>query len=66
VGREWRKRTHSDGEDNSRDHLYTPGNTERGVTLDVRATELNKVLEEDTPSNAPLLEAIMTVIGVSE
>jgi hypothetical protein len=55
------ERTHSNGEDDSGDNLYAPGNAERGVPLDVRASELHKVLQEDTPSDTPLLQAAMTI-----
>ena len=31
-------------------HLQAPGNTEGGYTVDVGATELDEVLEQNTPA----------------
>lgn len=44
---------HADGEDDGGDHLDAPGDTERGVAVDVRAAKLDKVLEKDTPGDRP-------------
>lgn len=45
--------SHTETEDDSRNHLQTPWNAEGRDTVDVRAAELDEVLDEDTPSDGP-------------
>lgn len=47
---------HARRKDDGRNHLETPRNSERRDTLDVRAAELDKVLDQDTPCDRPLLK----------
>jgi len=54
--RRFREPHHSEGKDDSGDDLKTPGETERGLSVDVRATELNEVLNQDSPGDGPLLK----------
>lgn len=51
-------------ENNTRDDLDTPGDTESGVGLNEGATVLDKVLDQDTPGDGPLLEGDNTTTDV--
>jgi len=52
----FREDRHSDTENDSRDHLETPRNSEWSDAVDVWTTELNEVLNENTPCDRPLLQ----------
>ena len=51
-------------EDNTGDNLDTPRDTESGVRFNEGATILDKVLDQDTPSNSPLLKRDNTTTNV--
>jgi hypothetical protein len=46
---------HADGKYDGRNYLERPWNSERRDAVDVRATELYEILDENTPRNGPLL-----------
>ncbi len=46
---------HADGKYDGRNYLERPWNSERRDAVDVRATELYEILDENTPCNGPLL-----------
>ena len=58
----WRlgEEEHAETKNDSGYHLETPWNAEGGSAIDVGTTELDKVLEHDTPSNRPLLDRDQT------
>ena len=47
------KSHHSETEDDSRNYLETPRNSKRSETVNVGATELDEVLEENAPCDRP-------------
>lgn len=51
-----REHQHPQTQHNSWYHLQTPRNPKRSHTIDIRAPELDEILDQDTPSDAPLLE----------
>jgi hypothetical protein len=52
------EKVHAEGQDDSGDHLETPRNAERRLTIHVRATKLNEVLDENTPCDRPVSKTI--------
>jgi hypothetical protein len=47
---------HAGGKYDGRNYLETPWNSERRNAIDVRATELYEILDENTPGDGPLLD----------
>lgn len=46
-----REDQHAERKDDSRNHLKTPWDTERGRSVEVGAPEFDKVLQEDAPGD---------------
>jgi len=51
-----RENSHTNAQNNSGDHLQSPRNPEGSHTIDIGAAELDKILDEDTPGDGPLLQ----------
>ena len=58
----WRfgERYHTRGENDGWYHLETPRDSERGYSVDIGTAELDEVLNEDAPSDGPLLHGDKT------
>ena len=58
----WRfgERYHTRGENDGWYHLETPRDSKRGYAVDIRAAKLDEVLDEDAPSDGPLLNSDKT------
>ena len=55
IPRTFREKHHTETENDSRNHLKAPRDPEGSDTFDVRTSELNEILNQDTPGDRPVL-----------